>query len=266
MLKVGALSFINSLPFFYPIFASKIPCEASFQIGVPTEINELLETGQIDIGLISSASFVANREKYVLLSNLGIGATRQVGSVCLYQKRQLQSLDGKLIAIPPSSATSVQLLRVLCSRFWKVTPHFIEYPKGVSLYELFDTVDAMLMIGDECLSTKIPANYKVIDLASAWYECTRKPFVFAVFATRCESWMDLPEEVRAFHCALSSAYEYSKKHFDDVIAVARAQVGLSSRSLRNYYNLLDYDLHSDHFQGLEQFAQLSKSELKYVNV
>src|SRR5262245_10799639 len=111
MLKVGALSFVNSLPFFYPFFEKKILTSASFQIGIPTEINHLLATSQVDVGLISSASFVARRREYVLLTNFGIGATKRVGSVCLYIKIPIEEIN--TIAVPSMSATSVMLLRVL---------------------------------------------------------------------------------------------------------------------------------------------------------
>ena len=256
MLKVGALSFVNSLPFFYPFFEKKIVSGVSFQTGFPTEINHLLATSQVDVALISSASFVARRTEYVLLTNFGIGATKQVGSVCLYIKRPILELDA--IAVPSMSATSVMLLRVLCDSLWKISPCFIEYHKGASLYELVDTYDAILMIGDDCLTTKVSPNYEVIDLCTAWYTWTKKPFVFAVFATRYDRWVALPEEIREFHYTLGEAYRYSSAHIEEVIAYARQKTGISAKALRSYYLQLEYDLHTEHFQGLEHFAQLAK--------
>jgi chorismate dehydratase len=256
MLKVGALSFVNSLPFFYPFFEKKVFSSASFQVGIPTEINHLLATSQLDVALISSASFVARRKEYVLLTNYGIGSTKQVGSVCLYTKRPVEELE--VIAVPSMSATSVMLLRVLSDSLWKIAPRFVEYHKSASLYELFDTYDAILMIGDDCLTTRIPPNYQVVDLCTAWFHWTKKPFIFAVFATRYDRWVALEEEIREFHYALAEAYRYSETHIHEVIAYARQKTGISSRALRSYFLQLEYDLHTEHFHGLEHFAQLAK--------
>lgn len=257
MLKIGALSFINALPFFHPLLSNKVTTDASFETGAPTEINALLERGEIDIGLISSASFLANRDKYVLLTNLGIGATRQMGSVSLFTKEELHTLDGKVIAVPNASATSVMLLRILCMHFWNVSPLFVEYTKETQAFKLLERVDGLLMIGDEALSHAVSCSYHVTDLANSWYTHTKKPFVFAVFATRCDKWMRQCEEVRDFHYALSCAYNYSQDNFEETLEKAKEKTGLSLRFLKNYFKMIDYQLHSDHFQGLEYFAQLA---------
>jgi chorismate dehydratase len=260
MLKIGALSFINALPFFCPFIDKRIQFNGQFTFGSPTQINRLLEQEIVDIGLISSASFIANRDQYILLTNLGIGATKLVKSVCLYTKKDIRKLDGKTIAIPDVSATSVMLLKVLCEHYWQVKPNFVEYNSGVPLSTLLQEADGALIIGDVCLMTNAPGDVQVIDMCEAWYNFTKKPFVFAVFATRLDSWMRLPDEVRDFHQKLFAAYDYSNLHFDEILAHAHSRTGLSIEALKDYYNVLDYYLDSAHFQGLEQFAKLKVAE------
>jgi chorismate dehydratase len=260
MLKIGALSFINSLPFFQPFIEKKVPYDGHFSYGSPTEINTLLEKGSIDIGLISSASFLANRERYILLTNLGIGAQRRVMSVCLYSKVPLDQLTNKSIAIPSVSATSVMLLKVLCKYFWNVSPHFIEYPKEAEPTALFHNFDAVLLIGDTCLTTKIESNVLTVDLAEAWYQHTGKPFIFAVFATRCDIWMQEPELVRDFHKRLFTSYEYSQSHFSEILTRAQEKTNLSLNTVTEYYKSIDYYLEAEHFQGLEHFARLKNDQ------
>lgn len=260
MLKIGALPFVNSLPFFQAFAEKNVAYDGQFFYGSPTEVNGMLESSQIDVGLISSASFIANRDRYILLTNLGIGAHRRVISVCLFTKVSLENLDGKVIAIPDSSATSVLLLKVLCKHFWHVNPLFVEYPHDTPLASLLSNADAALIIGDECLTTKVSKSVQVIDLAEAWYNQTGKPFVFAVFATRCDIWMQEPELVREFHQKLFLSYEHSQSHFDGIITKARAKTKLSKDTLIEYYKSLDYYLESEHFQGLEHFARLKNDQ------
>jgi len=256
MLKIGALSFINALPFFGPFLENRVQFAGEFSYGNPSQINTLLEEGKVDVGLISSASFLANRERYILLTNLGIAATNCMKSVCLYSKKEPSKLDGKTIYIPEPSATSVMLLKVLCKHVWRIKPKFVEHNSTLSIEELLRVGDAVLMIGDQCLITHSSQNHLVTDLCEVWYGFTKKPFVFAVFATRLEAWMDLPDEVRAFHQKLFMAYDYSTANFEETLTRANSQTGLSFDALRQYYKMLDFYLDSAHFQGLEQFAKL----------
>ncbi len=256
MIKIGALSFINALPFFNPFIEKRILFSGELSFGPPTKVNKELQDGSVEIGLVSSATFIQNREKYVLLTNLGIGATKAVKSVCLYSKYSLAQLDGKVIAIVDASATSAMLLKVLCQHCWHITPKFVEIHTESTISSLLDCYDAALIIGDECLKNIPNKNTKVFDLAEEWYNYTHKPFVFSVFATRVDAWMDWPDEVREFHQKLVSAYDYSTANLSETLLSAQLKTGLSLTSLKEYYSGLDYYLDSNHFQGLEQFAAL----------
>lgn len=256
MLKIGALSFINALPFFCPFIEKRVEFDGEFSYGNPLQVNALLEQGKVDVGLISSASFIANRERYILLTNLGIAATQCIKSVCLYSKKEPTKLQGKKIAIPYTSATSVMLLKILCEHVWHVKPEFVEYAPGQSIDQLLQSAEAALIIGDECLLANPGPELIITDLCHAWYGLTKRPFVFAVFATRLDAWMELPEAVREFHQKLFVAYDYSSANFHETLSRARAQTGLAVDTLQNYYKDLDYYLDSAHFQGLEQFAKL----------
>ncbi len=256
MIKIGALSFINALPFFNPFIEKRIDFSGVFSFGSPTTVNKQLQEAKVDIGLVSSATFIQDRERYVLLTNLGIGATRSVKSVCLFSKIDVSKLNGKRICITDVSATSFMLLKVLCKHYWNITADFIEVAPGQPLKDLLSSFDAALVIGDECLMAKGTDGLKVYDLAKEWYNFTQKPFVFAVFATRVDAWMQWPDEVREFHQKLVAAYDYSTANFSETLASAKARTGLEITTLKDYYKDLDYYLDSSHFGGLEHFAML----------
>lgn len=256
MIKIGALSFINALPFFNPFIEKRIVFSGEISFGSPSQINKQLQEGSVEIGLVSSATFIQNREKYVLLTNLGIGATGSNKSVCLFSNYNVSELDGKTIAITDTHSTSAMLLQVLAKTYWKVAPNFIEVHEKRDVDTLLKTYDAALVIGDECLTYCQKDTVHKIDLAAEWYRFTQKPFVFALFATRIDAWMDWPDEVREFHQKLVTAYDYSTANFSDMISCAQCKTGLSVGDLQDYYKGLDYYLDASHFQGLEQFATL----------
>lgn len=256
MIKIGALSFINALPFFNPFIEKRIAFSGLFLFGSPSQINKQLQEGTIDIGLISSSTFIQNREQYVLLTNLGIGATKSIKSVSLFSNVEIAQLNGKKIAVTDSHSTSAMLLKVICKHFWNVTPKFVDLPPQKDPKALLDSYDAVLVIGDDCLTQCENTSAFQYDLAEEWYKYTKKPFVFAVFATRVDAWMDWPDEVREFHQKLITAYDYSTANFAETLESAKTKTGLEVDVLQEYYKGLDYYLDSNHFQGLEQFAAL----------
>jgi len=258
MLKIGALSFVNSLPFFYPFIERKIDCDSEFIFNDPCRINELLHKGSCDIALISSKSFLENREQYILLTNLGIATTKKSISVCLFIKGPISDLDGRIVLIPDASATSVALLNVLCHNFWNVKPRFrqVSFEKIHAIHHDKD-VEGFLVIGDECFKMLEKQQYRAIDLASAWHEYTKKSFVFAMFATRLETWLQKGQEVLEFHNKLTNAFEYSLNHTKELIQYAAEKSNVTPEILNSYYKTLDFQLDPRHFHGLELFVSLS---------
>ncbi len=259
MIKIGALSFINALPFFNPFIEKRIPLSGELSFGSPTEINKRLQSSELEIGLISSYAFIQDRDRYVLLTNLGISASKSMKSVCLFSNLSIANLDGKQIAIPDASSTSVELLKVLCKYYWNISPAFIEVKEKTLLENLLAKYDAALLIGDDCLLALNNKAHRIVDLTEEWYYFTNKPFVFALFATRIDAWIEWPDEVRDFHQKLVLAYDYSTQNFSDTLSIAEKKTGLSKEHLGEYYRGLDYYLDSSHFAGLEQFAALNSS-------
>lgn len=253
-LKIGAPSYINALPFFYPLTHKKIACDATFVFDHPAAINEKLLKGEIDIGLISSASFLNYRERYTRLSDYGIGAIGEVMSVALFIKRGKKLGTLKKVAVPSSSETATELLFVLMKQFWKIAPEVIRFDPATPL-EKIAGVDATLLIGDSCLKKRRTQEYEVIDLARAWHQATGLGMIFALFASAKNS-----PEVIAFEDTLEKALSWSFLHMDEIVTDAKKRLHLQKPFLANYYSLLDFVLSDAHFQGLELFHTLRTHE------
>jgi chorismate dehydratase len=86
----------------------------------------------------------------------------------------------KEIFCDTASLTSVNLLKVLLAeRGFK--PEFKPLPD----YESAARLDYVLLIGDPALDFfRAPHGHEIMDLGAAWFEMTRLPFVYAVWALR----------------------------------------------------------------------------------
>ncbi|TXI41918.1 MAG: hypothetical protein E6Q59_01480 [Nitrosomonas sp.] len=251
MLKVGAIDYINFLPFYAAVQERALHPTIDWTLGVPSILNKALRSGELDAAPISSAEYIAHNEKYELLPNFCIGAEGKVMSVCLYVSGQLTNND--VIGLTSQSASSALLVKVLCHYFWKVTPQFITLDSIEELKEC----NAFLLIGDDSLMNPEVPGYKTIDLAQAWHDATKRPFTFAVFATR----KDLAHQSRdSIRQALHQSITWGDQHPDVIERLALEKYPLLSVSvLRQYFNCLRYRFDVSQQEGLKLFAKLANS-------
>jgi chorismate dehydratase len=242
---IGAPSYINCLPLFYPLVTKQVFCEFEFVFAIPSIINKLLDNNEIDVGLVSSAYFLENIFKYKIAANFGICASSEVMSVALFTRQK----EPKTIYVPKSSASSIALLQVICHKFWQIKPRFIPFDDD----ECYAQFDAYLLIGDKCLSHPEVEGITKIDLASVWYEFTQKPFAFALFAGKETNF----EELDAL---LVKALKWSKKNVDEIITYAKQRVNLPENELRKYFTILNYRLDKSHFDSLKLFGDYVREE------
>src|SRR4029077_18111126 len=106
-------------------------------VGVPTRLNALLRSGEIDVGNVSSVEYARNHRSYVLLPSLCVGSDGAVESVQLVTDLPLPAV--RSISVTSQSATSVALVKVL-------VPHAEVLPEG-------EPADARLLIGDAALQS-----------------------------------------------------------------------------------------------------------------
>jgi chorismate dehydratase len=254
MIRVGIIDFSNSFPLFYAIKKQTVPHDISITCGTPVEINEKLRTGKVDIALVSSHEFLQNISSYTILSNLGIGATRQVMSVRMFFKKETTLPDLQTVYIPSHSATSVHLLKVLCTYFWKVSPKYELYTDDPKT--LFFQEKPFLIIGDDCLRHMNTASHSSIDLAQSWYEATSESFIFAVIAARKEAFKNHLNEISSFHQTIHDSYEWAQANIEVIIEHAAEITGCNTALIRRYYSTVDYRLTESHFKGLKHFSSL----------
>jgi len=242
MTQIGIVEYINALPFHLPYQLGELQTENSFTYAIPSVLNAQLREGELDMALTSCAEYFDG--PYQLMPGYCIGAHKEILSVNLYIKG---SLDGARIGLTHHSATSIALLKVLCHHFWKVEPDFVPLTEN-------EEYDGFLIIGDDALKQMTIPGYQTIDLATAWYEATQLPFVFAVIAVR--------EGINIKGDVFEDALQWSDANRDRLVEAAHAQCGLPAALINRYYDVCKYRLGEKELEGLHLFQRLRESVSK----
>src|SRR5919198_4985798 len=106
MIRLGRISYVNMAPIFFGLEA-----DVEEVAGVPTELNERLLTGEIDLAPISSIEYARHASRLRILPRLCVSSEGAVDSIQLVARKPLEQV--RTIAVTPESATSVVLTKVL---------------------------------------------------------------------------------------------------------------------------------------------------------
>lgn len=173
--RVGSVRYLNAVPLTRGL-------EDEIIFATPAELAEKLRRGELDAALVSLTEVLFNSETgsrgYDVLDGIAIASLGEVYSVLLAHRRPPGEL--KEIFCHTASLSSVNLLKVLLAeRGFK--PEF----KPLSDHRDAARHEAVLLIGDPAIDfQRAPHEHEILDLGEAWFELTRLPFVFAVWALR----------------------------------------------------------------------------------
>ena len=252
--RLGIVSFTNVAPLHWRLEPWDEPGHrARFVHGVPQELNRALLRGDIDLTLISSVEFLRHRHRLRALPDFSIATLGPVYSVTLFHWRPWSELAGAHIAVTTDSATSVSLLDTLLRRDGLDARL---HPVAPDLPAMMREHDAALLIGDAALAEGVsrrPIDGRVphmTDLGEAWYERTRLPFTFAVWASRA----DRPPSDRLV-AELRAARERGLSDLAAVAADAADRVGVSGAVMLRYLANFRYHLMAPDRDGLALFGR-----------
>jgi chorismate dehydratase len=174
-IKVGAVSYLNTMPLLYGIDQSLIRSQIDLSTDFPSAVAESLIQGTIDIGLVPVA-IIPHLAYSEIITDYCIGADGPVASVCLFSQVPLEEITTVLLDY--QSRTSVALAKVLLKNYWKKSVVFKAATPGFEASISGST--AAVVIGDRALQLQSTAAY-AYDLAKAWKAFTGLPFVFAAW-------------------------------------------------------------------------------------
>jgi chorismate dehydratase len=254
-LRLGRIGYVNCFPVYGAIDRGIVEVPADVVTGTPSELNDLLAAGELDVSVVSAVEYARNAAAYQLLPDLAISSDGPVQSVALFSRRAVAELDGGTILLSASSRTSVFLLQLLCQDLWHVRPRFAEVRAEASDLDGLGQLphEAVLVIGDSALVLAARRTYPHrYDLGELWKRWTGLPFVFAVWAAR----RGVPAElVRDVHAVLLAARAWGLAHLDELAIQAAAVTGIGAPSCREYLSGLDYGMSYRHLEGLTSFLR-----------
>lgn len=232
----------------------------AFRYGVPTELNQWLLEGSVDMSLVSSYFYLKNAKELRPLPDFSVADLGPVYSVNLFHRKPWSEL--RRVALTTESATSVRLLQYLLEADG-VQAELVPEQGGLELLERYD---AVLLIGDRAIVTyfgllsiipesvhQVPTQIegvRITDLSMKWFDLTRLPFVFAVWATR-KSAPPPPEVIRRLRAARSLG-------LGNLAAVAGTEaqrLHVPERLMQHYLWNFRYHLEAPDRLGLQAFAE-----------
>ncbi len=245
MIRISAVSYLNTLPFIHGIENSGFLKSDEYELlrDIPSECALKLENQTADIVLVPVAA-IANMKNVNIVTDFCIGATRNVISVLLVSDVPVEQIEH--IYLDYQSRTSVNLVQVLAKYHWKKDFQWLHTTPG---YEnKIEKKTGGVIIGDRALELSGKFKFRY-DLATEWNNFTGLPFVFACWASRSKIDKD-------FLSRFNKALEWGIQHLNEI---RPDYPNLSNSFILEYFkNNIDYIFNSRKHDGMVLF-------FKYLN-
>jgi chorismate dehydratase len=249
LLRISLVHYLNAAPLGWSLLHG--PLKGRFQVvpSSPSKCADDLACGEADVGLIPSIEYQRIPDLKIV-PGVAIGASRRVRSVLLVRNRDGQDARIRKVALDTNSRTSAALAKLLLTRIQGPAPEFVHHEPDAPA--MLRTCDAALIIGDAALKLDLRL-FRVTDLAQAWIEWQKQPFVFAVWA--CRSDAHLPTD---FTALLREAKEWGCAQRSWIAEAYAARLSLPTRFLEEYLcrNVV-YEMGEGQIAGLERFYRLA---------
>jgi len=248
LLIIGHIDYTNMIPFDIQIDGQK---ERLKKIkGHPSDINQMLLSGKVDVGIISTAFYLENRDVLTRISCFGIVADGAAMSVLLFSNKDLNRLTtGKKIKLfeTPHSKTSVAMNRIILSEFLKI---------GFEIEPDRQKAEAYLLIGDEALVEREKNEKFVYDIGTLWKKHTGLPAVFGVLATRKEFLKDNEGEVKEFIELLDLSYRKNTSSLEKMALKGSLKTGLRLEIMKTYFEHLKHEIGEKEEKSIDLLEKL----------
>lgn len=262
LLRVGRINFTNVWPVFH-YFPEQLKAEVEIITQVPTSLNRAMAEGSIQLGPISSFAYAENYKQLEMMPDLSVSCYGRVNSILLFHRKPLTELKDSRIALPTTSATSVNLLKIIMQKFYEGNPsYFYAQPE---LEKMMLNADAALLIGDDAIRASWSnTSYMVTDLGEEWAKMTGRWMTYAVWAIR----KDVPHRSAGIVQSVHEAFQQSKRlglqNIKVIVEKAAAELGGTSMFWERYFTGLNHDFSEQQRAGLDLYYSFA-NELGLLN-
>ncbi len=260
-LNLGQIDYLNCWPLYQQLHKSSINNLFTLRPGHPTQLNQGLENGEIDISPSSSMlPAVSPVNDYFIMPGIAIASLSKVQSVILLSRRHLTQLNDSTITLTNHSLTSIFLLKIILFHFQKLDPQSIAFANEEFTPD--QSGEAALIIGDQALELyhRPPAGFQVYDLGHLWYKFTGLPFVYALWIGRKAALLEKSQSIIALHRHLTEIVSELPEKLAELAALTPAikekKTALNASQLLAYWQqAISYKLDKQALSGLHLFYQ-----------
>ncbi|MBB6635388.1 menaquinone biosynthetic enzyme MqnA/MqnD family protein [Cohnella thailandensis] len=257
LIRIGRIDYANVWPVFHGFDEKKLDCDAEVVYGMPAELNRKLREGEIDVAAISSFAYGMNSDDYLLLPDLSVSAAGAVQSLLLFLKSPLEKVRFGKIMMSSTSATTVNLLKIVMERFYGGKP---EYEAAEpNLHAMLESADAALLIGDHAIRASWENHgYRVLDLGEIWRLWTGLGMTFAVWAVRRDAAKRHPDAIASIYRELASCKRRNLADREPIVREAVRRIGGTPDYWNGYFDGLSHDFGPSEQAGLNLYFQYAR--------
>jgi chorismate dehydratase len=256
-IKLGRISYTNAWPVFHHFDPANLPFQTEMHADMPATLNRKLRAGDIDMAAISSYAYGISSESYYLLPNLSVSSLGRVQSILLFLKSPLEKVIHGKIALTITSATSVNLLKIIMEKFYGGKPTYEDAEP--SLEKMLENADAALLIGDHAIRASWEnKGYRVLDLGEVWNVWTGHWMTYALWAVHKDTALRYPEAINLIYEGLLESKRKSSSHLEPIVSKAISHIGGTSQYWHNYFQNLCHDFGPEHKAGLQLYFQYAR--------
>lgn len=255
-IRIGRIDYTNVWPIFHHFPEHRFTGRVELLRQVPASLNRAMAEGTVAMGPISSFAYGEHGDEYVLLPDLSVSAWGPVNSILLFHRKPLAEIANGRIALVNTSATSVNLLKIILEHYYKGTPSYFSSPPNLDA--MMQEADGALLIGDDAIRASwLDHGYQVTDLGQEWNRLTGHWMSFAVWAIREDAVNAYPELVREVYESFVESKEKGLKDASGMISLAVATIGGTEAYWDRYFHQLTYDFAEPQWKGLSLYFKLA---------
>jgi chorismate dehydratase len=254
VLRIGRINFTNVWPVYHYFPVEKFGSSIEVISQVPTELNRNMRDGSIDISAISSYAYAESHRSYYILPDLSVSAKGSVRSILLFYKESLDRVKNGRIALTTSSATSVNLLKIILQKFHGGTPEYSF--ASPALHDMMVGMDGALLIGDDAIRASWEQHdYQVLDLGAEWTRLTGNWMTFALWVVQREAVEAMPELISQVQAAFMDSKKKGCADPSGVISSAIERLGGTPDFWSQYFSGLSHTFSEEQKKGLLMYYQ-----------
>jgi chorismate dehydratase len=243
--RVSIVSYLNSRPFLYGLKKSIVAKEIDLSLDIPSKVAAKLAFNLADVGLIPVAG-LEDLDDYQIIGDYCIGSVGKVKTVVLVSDVPLDQIETVLMDY--QSRSSVLLAKVLAKFYWKksfIWENTCNDFQNVSI----KGKTAGVVIGDRVFDIENKFRY-IYDLSEEWYNFTKLPFVFAVWAAN-------KKVSETFEKAFNSALAFGIENMAEIVQME--QPNYPNVDITNYFDQnISFELDKEKRAGMKKFLELAQ--------